>query len=687
MTAPLKRPLEPELSAMGRAAMEWATKGFHVFPVRTDLVSGRKVPRIANWRELATTDTAQITEWWNEWPEANIGCVPDKSGCFVADLDRKGGKDGVARLVELADLIGETLPETLTTRTASGGEHRWFRGRAPNSVDAIAPGIDIRGARETPTGLKLGFVVMPPSRFGDGPCYEVQQDAPIAECPWFSALAIRSAGGNVVMHPVVDVEPDLPCNAFRARTYLGKLVERGEVAIEGQGGDSKTYNVACALHDLGLSEEAALDLLDEEWNQHCRPSWDRDELELKVQNAFAYAQNPWGCEALDGRSAEEAFGPALKRLEAEDHPALHPTEWERRVASFRGREPDEDAELPDLEFWDLDRTLPRYPGGGVGIAYGPSGGHKTNIVLAVAMAAVKDREARVAYLAGEGSHGVFKQRVPALARKHGLPLRELRGRWKTIPRVPLLKDREDVAALIEAQRELRPNIVVIDTLATAISGENENDAATGSLLTDNGPAGAIKRAFGAAVVFVAHSGKNESNGIRGSSAFKGNADFVWKVTADKDAQVAKLYVEKMRDGPDGFCVYYRIDSGLNGVPVATRIPEAEWRARRSSTSSELARAVREALERLNADGEVQIKTRVLSADVVPQVRDETEDERERKLRAMDEKLNSHVRRNKATGQLGPLARYVDVDQFGDPISPYHWRLPLAADDGDGPGEA
>ena len=51
----------------------------------------------------------------------------------------------------------------------------------------------------------------------------------------------------------VNLEVDTPLNIERARSWLRGLVDRGDVAVEGQGGDSRTYQVACSLRDLGLS--------------------------------------------------------------------------------------------------------------------------------------------------------------------------------------------------------------------------------------------------------------------------------------------------------------------------------------------------------------------------------------------------------------------------------------------------
>lgn len=124
----------------------------------------------------------------------------------------------------------------------------------------------------------------------------------------------------------------------------------------------------------------------------------------------------------------------------------HANEWAARVAKFRGHEPDEDANQPEPQFWDDARTLPRFPGGSTGIAYGKSGAGKTTVVLAVIMEAIQSRGARVAMCAGEGAYGLGKMRVPAQCEVYGVPPASLRGKYRTIPSVPQLMDPSDTEA-------------------------------------------------------------------------------------------------------------------------------------------------------------------------------------------------------------------------------------------------
>jgi hypothetical protein len=265
---------------------------------------------------------------------------------------------------------------------------------------------------------------------------------------------------------------------------------------------------------------------------------------------------------------------ALALLATSD-PAWFVAEKKVAKARFEGFWPDEFEDRPDLEFWDDDNTLPKNPDGAIGLLSAGYGHHKTTIALMRALDAV-ERGARVLYAAGEGSHGLGKQRIPIHCRARGIAPKDLRGKFKIVPAVPLFASPSDVAAFIEAHREFDPDIVVIDTLATAIAGQDENSAQASAFLTDNGPAGQIKRAFKALVLLPAHLGKDKDRGTRGHSGFGGNVDFEVVQEAD-DSGAIKQHVKKMRDGPDGFDVYFKAQPKGSPLIAPVRITEDEYK--------------------------------------------------------------------------------------------------------------
>ena len=166
-----------DLSPAGRAALRYARRGWHVFPLHTCDAEGRcdccdlsedhrkragKHPRTPHGHLDATTDPEQIRAWWRRWPDANIGCWTGPSGLAVLDVDGPAGAESLARL--LAE-HGE-FPPTPEVRTPSGGRHLYFA--APDDV-ALAPkvgalqGLDVRA--------ESSFTVLPPSRGWTGQLY------------------------------------------------------------------------------------------------------------------------------------------------------------------------------------------------------------------------------------------------------------------------------------------------------------------------------------------------------------------------------------------------------------------------------------------------------------------------------------------------------------------------------------
>ncbi len=88
-------------------------------------------------------------------------------------------------------------------------------------------------------------------------------------------------------------------------------------------------------------------------------------------------------------------------------------------------------------------------------------------------------------------------------------------------------------------------LIVIDTMARAVAGDDENSASDAAAFLEKRVA-EIQRQTGAAVMVVHHSGKEVSRGMRGSNAVFAAADLVMCVDAHKS-----VTAEKVKDGHDG----------------------------------------------------------------------------------------------------------------------------------------
>ena len=95
--------------------------------------------------------------------------------------------------------------------------------------------------------------------------------------------------------------------------HLAEAAEYLRVAdesVEGAGGDHTAFATACRVRGMGVSEGECLDLMLGEWN-----TWSGDELEVKVRNAYAYAEGPIGGDTAEAQFGDEPDSGPVERRE------------------------------------------------------------------------------------------------------------------------------------------------------------------------------------------------------------------------------------------------------------------------------------------------------------------------------------------------------------------------------------
>ncbi|MCH7662900.1 MAG: bifunctional DNA primase/polymerase, partial [Chloroflexi bacterium] len=131
------------------AALEYAARGWHVFPCRVD-----KRPYTRRGFKQASAKPKHIRKWWRRWPKASIGVACGASRLVVIDCDVKA-VDGTANYTAL----GYESEAAWHSATPSGGIHYVFadtsRGLIRNSAGKLAAGVDVRAAG--------GYFIAPPS--------------------------------------------------------------------------------------------------------------------------------------------------------------------------------------------------------------------------------------------------------------------------------------------------------------------------------------------------------------------------------------------------------------------------------------------------------------------------------------------------------------------------------------------
>lgn len=504
-------------------ALAYAAMGIRVFPV----TAGAKTPALKDWQDQATTDRAIIERWW-KIDDFNIGLATGR-GVMAIDADTKDGAPGVDSL-DLLDL--ECLPLSFRTRTPSGGTHVLLKAEAPianrvRSLDGY-PGIDIRGDG--------GYVLGAGSTLANG-TYEITHDAPLEPMPeaFKAILDARAAKhSSKTEHPIVEL--DHPTSIDKAVRWLATA----EPAVEGEGGDQRTYEVAAKLRDFGLSEAMAFDVIGE-WNDRCEPPWSAEDLATKIANAYTYATGTWG-----GKSAIADFDPV--EIDEPAPPSPEEIAQAKAISPEIAKAQDAKQRRSRFQVFSAGQSVtqatatayePLVEGilnqNSLAVALGAPGAAKTfNLIdMGLSIASGKPWAGKYAttkgavfYIATEGGTGIHR-RIAAAMIKHDLP-----------PDTPFFVlpasvdfgtvDNADAKAIVKLIKDaaeaanLPVRLVVVDTLARAIGGGDENSAQDMSVFIRN--MDHIRETTHATVMIVHHTGKDENKGARGSTALLGAID-------------------------------------------------------------------------------------------------------------------------------------------------------------------
>lgn len=267
------------------SALKYAALGYAVFPVapvqrdaggvlvcacgKADCDSKGKHPLTFNGRNDASTNPAQIAEWWHKWPDANIGIATGKAsgGLLVVDADPPHG----AQSLRDAGIDLNTV-ETPTVTTGRDGTHWFFRmadGATFGNSASILPNVDVRG--------EGGYVIAAPSQhitgkrytWKDGRGLDTVKLAPLPDA-LVSLLAARSNGGNGSRNGKAWTPFDLPNEVY-----------------QGEGRNNALHKFASSLRSKGLELEEIRAAVFEVNKTRCKPPLSEKELEKTVLKTVA----------------------------------------------------------------------------------------------------------------------------------------------------------------------------------------------------------------------------------------------------------------------------------------------------------------------------------------------------------------------------------------------------------------
>lgn len=202
------------MSELLEAALNYARRGFAVFPVRYVDDKGAcscgerpecknigKHPATKNGVYDATTDEAEIVAWWIKTPRANIGSpIGPKYHKIAVDVEsiEGHGVDGFTGLLQLKD-AGRNVPDSFTWKSGSGGTGVLLN--IPESLEDaktvdVAEGVSIRASDGH-------YVILPPSNHVKGD-YKLVNDCDLAPAPLWMIEAItetRKVGSRAAPLP------------------------------------------------------------------------------------------------------------------------------------------------------------------------------------------------------------------------------------------------------------------------------------------------------------------------------------------------------------------------------------------------------------------------------------------------------------------------------------------------------
>jgi hypothetical protein len=484
-------------------ALEWAGRGFAVFPLR----EGSKEPALkGNWKDLATRDADRIRSLWGKH-EYNVGVATD--GLIVADLDDKNGKTGSAdwELLSFPD-------ETLTVQTPSGGRHIYYRDDTAVGQAALTKSIDVRAGG-------LGYVLAPGSVV-DGKEYTILKDLPLIPAPAELAKHCQQRRRKADRQAVGELDTD------EALAMATAYLEGRKGSPEGNR-DNWTYVTACEVIDRGVSSEMCFDLL-LEWNDAKNdPPLEEEAIRRIADSAWRNRLTPAGSQSIEA----EFDGVVVPEVPPKPKPKF----------LWLG-----DKTLDLSQQWLMFNRFPRI---GTAALVGPSNSGKTFLALDLGAClgsgepwlGVKcDEEVGTVILTAEGIGGLparmagYDQPGPVVATT-----------------VKLMKDnyKEVTDTLEEANRLLRAKgvrlgVVVIDTLTASGLLENENDNSEIGRALNYLEQMAV--AF-QCLVLVTHHPPKTGHGLRGGYALHAGFDVVAEIFQEGNERFVEC--TKSRDAPTG----------------------------------------------------------------------------------------------------------------------------------------
>lgn len=527
--------------------LEWATHyashGYRVIPIKPK----DKRPPISAWQDAATTQTGTITAWWTDrYADHGIGIVTGKldngTRFFVLDVDEHdpnaSGRDTINRLQQKHG----QLPDTIRARTGSGGTHMLYR-LADHHPDIgngagrlLGAGIDIRCTNAQ--------IVVAPTIHPNGNYYEWEQDHAIGEIEMATApdwlirlLTPEPATPTTTTTATATVAPETDTRAgtrFNRETTWDTLLTADGWTPHHFDPSNNTYywtrpgkhprdGISATVNHNGTDSLTVFttsisNLPPGSYDRFGYWTQTRHHGDFKEAARILAAQND--TQIADWvRSIQQEQPPTLKTPN-QDPLATWYVDWQRLWTE----------DTTDQE-WLLEPILAK---GRAHALYAGAKSGKSLLLLELAAALATGKQVlnqpkrepqHVLYIDFEMTASDVRDRLDAFGYSIDDDLSHLH--YVLLPSIGGLDTPEGAKAVIDAIKATNSVLVIIDTTARAVEGE-ENDADT--MRAFYRWSGVNMKALGVTWIRADHAGKDTGKGQRGTSAKNDDVDVVWRFT-------------------------------------------------------------------------------------------------------------------------------------------------------------
>jgi hypothetical protein len=526
---------------------EYAEHGWALCPIR----QGEKAPRGTGWnkRENVITNPARAEHL------DGAGLCHAFSGTCAIDIDNMD----LARVwfreqgIDLDALFNDDDALQITRGDKT-------RGKLIYSLPTALPTKQIKSEDKTlmlvefRCGATTGNTnqdVLPPTLHPSGKRYEWKLGA--LRDSWKHPPPVPAALLALWQKMVRPIERPAPLEPVNADIVVpAGYVER--IKREDPDCDYGTWcDIGMRLHDYTHGGDHGFQVWDE-WSAKGNKYPGQIELRAKW-DTFGRGTGPQATlQGFGAVATAQDFGPPL------DPDVLAQAERmarEERLAQFQWYTLADAMSKPSPE-WIIKRVLPKRP---INMMFGPSGAGKSFVALDIALAVsrgVRWREMRVkqgavGWLAAE-AEGSMRNRGHAYAKHHGL---EAPPQLHILGTGIDLTNTEQIKTLAESAVPFALSLIIVDTLAAAAGGANENSGEDMNPVLDN--CKLIHEITGASVLLIHHSGKDETKGSRGWSGIKARVDAQIEVKKRESSDhVRDILMDKLRDGDEGLVMPFEL---------------------------------------------------------------------------------------------------------------------------------